>query len=237
MGPRVVLQRNWLDHRVFFYESRNKLEWLFWMLWASLAGTLDEFLATPRLLPIFWLKVLYFLGYETVYYQLIVGISRICMLYGDPALDYLGAGPRFDYSKDMRFPAKQRRAFVERVEADKKECLREIAQLSELIDRELYSLSHQDEEDHSIWSDDSWLWMLHPLYCPHGPRFEAMLRQVQSDLRKIDVTQTLTLESLPAHHLPMCLVSRQSEEEEEKVPRKPQTPPISQSLSPKKVET
>jgi len=62
------------------------------MMLQVLFGTFDEFIASPRLLPLEILKIGYLLGYKPEQWTLIQKLADLALAWGDPALDYIGTG-------------------------------------------------------------------------------------------------------------------------------------------------
>ncbi len=55
-------------------------------------GAVDEWMASPRLLPVYLLDVLWRLGYDPASSQELRGYARKAWARGNPALDYIGIG-------------------------------------------------------------------------------------------------------------------------------------------------
>ena len=55
-------------------------------------GTFDEWLAAPRLPPVYVLESMWALGYQPARRREIRELSRKCLESGNPALDYIGIG-------------------------------------------------------------------------------------------------------------------------------------------------
>ncbi|XP_078366136.1 uncharacterized protein LOC144650355 isoform X2 [Oculina patagonica] len=58
----------------------------------SLFGTVDEFLASPRLLPLLILRIFFTLGYNPKEWKVLNILVDKSLQYGDPAIDYIGTG-------------------------------------------------------------------------------------------------------------------------------------------------
>jgi hypothetical protein len=55
-------------------------------------GAFDEWIATPRLLPVYVLDVMWRMGYMPGKKEAICKLAERCIAQGNPALDYIGTG-------------------------------------------------------------------------------------------------------------------------------------------------
>jgi len=76
---RVLFHTGW-----WRFLAINSLQMLF--------GTLDEWLAAPRLLPLLVLKFCFLLGYQVERWRFINWVSSLALASGNPAVDYIGTG-------------------------------------------------------------------------------------------------------------------------------------------------
>ena len=59
---------------------------------AGVLGTVDEIVASPRLLPVLLLELLWLLGHDPVRRAAWRSLSARAIVSGNPALDYIGIG-------------------------------------------------------------------------------------------------------------------------------------------------
>jgi hypothetical protein len=91
LPPRVSGSTHWLDYRAV-YNNEGCIKFFVIMIGQTIFGTIDEFMASPRLLPILFLRLLYGIGYNPAQWELINRLSQLSLASGNPALDYIGTG-------------------------------------------------------------------------------------------------------------------------------------------------
>jgi hypothetical protein len=127
LPPRVNHTAHWMPLKDFVSQNfaKNKYALVFWTIFGAFSfGIMDEIIASPRLLPLNMLKIVYMLGYKPEQWKQIQKLAKWSMEYGNPALDFIGRGgalrPPASYSE-----AKDRLAHLEKklTEAEKAEAL------------------------------------------------------------------------------------------------------------------
>ncbi|XP_028410100.1 uncharacterized protein LOC114532723 [Dendronephthya gigantea] len=130
LPPRVSQTAHWLDLKVVL-QRNGRFHFALIGFSQFIFGTLNEFVASPRLLPLLMLRLCYNLGYDERQWMKFRMLVDECLKYGDPAIDYIGRG-------GARWPAKFRRWNPENLEEQvrkiehglskkQKECLKDPA--------------------------------------------------------------------------------------------------------------
>ena len=83
-----------LDAAMWVPPSRGQLLWrrVGQLAAQAVFGTVDEIVASPRLLPVLLLEVLWLLGHDPVRRAAWRALSARAIASGKPALDYIGTG-------------------------------------------------------------------------------------------------------------------------------------------------
>ncbi|MFV8749517.1 hypothetical protein ACNOYE_03075 [Nannocystaceae bacterium ST9] len=95
--PRANFERHWLPLREFLWgapesPALHRLAKLAWTPIGGLWGTLDEWWASSKLLPLYLLELLWWCGYRPALRQRYRERSLAVLASGDPALDWVGPG-------------------------------------------------------------------------------------------------------------------------------------------------
>ena len=95
--PRANFERHWLPLQEFLWGDRSqplrrRLAKLAWTPIGGIWGTLDEWWASSKLLPIYLLELLWLVGYRPEQRELFRARSLEILATGDPALDWVGSG-------------------------------------------------------------------------------------------------------------------------------------------------
>jgi hypothetical protein len=99
LPPRINGDRRWIPLRTFLLGTPEQplrlatiARRLAVVTFASAAGTVDEFIATPRLLPLHVLELMWMAGYRPEQRARWKAMSAAAVASGNPALDYVGIG-------------------------------------------------------------------------------------------------------------------------------------------------
>lgn len=93
LPPRINLTARWLTWPEFIrINCPNVRKLIMWWIPASICGTLDEIVASPRLLPLYVLHLFFLMGYHSDEYAKIKELAKASMAYNNPALDFIGTG-------------------------------------------------------------------------------------------------------------------------------------------------
>jgi hypothetical protein len=90
LPPRLNFSLDWLPMSEFIWKYREAS--IIYFMLGAVCGTLDEIIASPRLLPLYVLHLFYLLGYNSADYAKIKSLAKMAMVYGNPALDFIGTG-------------------------------------------------------------------------------------------------------------------------------------------------
>jgi hypothetical protein len=96
--PRANFQQHWLPLRDFLWGDPSRrslgrrLRHLAWTPLGAVWGTLDEWWASPKLLPLYLLELMWALGYRPAQRQELHQRAIEALASGDPALDWVGVG-------------------------------------------------------------------------------------------------------------------------------------------------
>jgi len=91
LPPRMNGTNGWMD--MAEYKARHNLYYRVTRIGQSfIAGTISEFLAGPRLMPLFILRGYFVLGFEAERWDNIQQFVKMAWASGNPALDYIGVG-------------------------------------------------------------------------------------------------------------------------------------------------
>jgi len=115
--PRVNGSTHWLSIRATI--ESGGCSGVLAIFFQIFFGTFDEFIASPRLLPLLFIRVAYGMGYMPEQWQLIQTLASLALAHGNPALDYIGEGggipleEAMEHDKNVRDAAIQARTAIE----------------------------------------------------------------------------------------------------------------------------
>lgn len=101
--PRVNQTNHWMSCDIMC-KTYGYPKVLMIFLAQAIFGTIDELLASPRLLPLLILRVCFTLGYSPKEWKVLKILVKKSLQYGDPALDYIGTGGASSLPKDSVIP-------------------------------------------------------------------------------------------------------------------------------------
>lgn len=101
--PRVNQTNHWMSCDIICKTYGFPKTLLIFMAQA-IFGTIDELLASPRLLPLLILRICFTLGYSPKEWKVLKILVKKSLQYGDPALDYIGTGGADYLPKDSVIP-------------------------------------------------------------------------------------------------------------------------------------
>ena len=96
--PRANFEEGWLPVRAFLWGEASELSLarrvlrLAWTPLGGLWGTLDEWWASAKLMPVYVLELMWMLGYRTEQRARHRALALEALESGDPALDFVGVG-------------------------------------------------------------------------------------------------------------------------------------------------
>ncbi|KAL6066370.1 REJ domain-containing protein, variant 2 [Balamuthia mandrillaris] len=91
LPPRVNYTPHWTSMAQWL-KSKGLIRGYGTLFMMSFMGTIDELMASPRLFPILFLKVMYLLGYRPDQWKDMRKIVKWSSKYGNPSLDFMGRG-------------------------------------------------------------------------------------------------------------------------------------------------
>lgn len=89
--PRVNQTAHWMSCGDMFKKYGYSRSFVL-LIAQAIFGTVDELLASARLLPLLNLRICYTLGYQAKQWEVLQILVQKSLQYGDPALDYIGTG-------------------------------------------------------------------------------------------------------------------------------------------------
>lgn len=104
LPPRVNQTAHWMSCGDMFKKYGYQKAFVI-SLAQAIFGTIDELLASARLLPLLMLRVCYTLGYQPKQWELLQLLVKKSLQYGDPALDYIGTGGAEYLPEDSVIPS------------------------------------------------------------------------------------------------------------------------------------
>jgi hypothetical protein len=96
--PRANFTRHWMPARQFLWDGRGQLPLrqriarLAWTPIGGVWGTIDEWWASIKLLPLYVLELMWMCGYQRERREQFRRVSLTALASGDPALDWVGHG-------------------------------------------------------------------------------------------------------------------------------------------------
>lgn len=96
--PRANFTRHWMPARKFLWEGSGdlplgqRLVRLAWTAIGGVWGTIDEWWASSKLLPLYMLELMWMCGYQRERRDRFRRVSLAALASGDPALDWVGYG-------------------------------------------------------------------------------------------------------------------------------------------------
>jgi hypothetical protein len=92
LPPRVTRSPNWVPVRAYLCAGPGLPRRLGHLAAQVVFGTVDELVASPRLLPVLLLRLLWLTGHDAVRRREALDLAQRAMASGNPALDYIGTG-------------------------------------------------------------------------------------------------------------------------------------------------
>jgi len=92
LPPRVTRSPDWVPVGVYLRERPGRLRRLGHLAAQVVFGTADELVASPRLLPVLLLRLLWLTGHDAARRRAALDLARRAIASGNPALDYIGTG-------------------------------------------------------------------------------------------------------------------------------------------------
>ena len=92
LPPRVTRSPDWVPVRSYVFAGPGVLRRLGHLAAQVVFGTVDELVASPRLLPVLLLRLLWRTGHDSARRREALDLARRAIASGNPALDYIGTG-------------------------------------------------------------------------------------------------------------------------------------------------
>jgi len=92
LPPRVTRSAHWVPIGKYLLEGPGRVRRLGHLAAQAVFGTVDELVASPRLLPVLLLRLLWLTGHDAARRREALDLARRAIASGNPALDYIGTG-------------------------------------------------------------------------------------------------------------------------------------------------
>jgi hypothetical protein len=92
LPPRVTRSPHWMPVGKYLLEGPGRVRRLGHLAAQVMFGTVDELVASPRLLPVLLLRLLWLTGHDATRRREALDLAHRAIASGNPALDYIGTG-------------------------------------------------------------------------------------------------------------------------------------------------